>query len=332
VANPYASYYQLQKQEMSNTDFEHTTGSVYVRTGADLNSRSLATYNTLSGIATPADYKGIIAPMQAFWVRRETPGNIVMKQANRIHDGARSALKSASVGELDLLRLQLTNGRSNDEAVVAFRENGSLMLSRFDSEKRFDKEDQVTPYIYTMKEKQATVINMMPQVMSKQTVMLGLRIPDIDEEQLRLTVVGMETLNENVAVYLEDKATGAMIDLRSQSIYDFSAKAATINDRLVLHFNEAISTDIENPQADESVSVYAYQNGGELMVFENLLADRPNGKVRIELFSITGSKVVERTFNASGLHALPANLASGTYLVKVFAHENEPYVVKVVIR
>ncbi len=74
VANPYASYYQLRKQEMSNTDFEHTTGSVYVRTGADQNSRSLATYNTLSGIATPADYKGIIAPMQAFWVKRETQG------------------------------------------------------------------------------------------------------------------------------------------------------------------------------------------------------------------------------------------------------------------
>ncbi len=54
-----------------------------------------------------------------------------MKQANRVHDGARSALKSASVGELDLLRLQLTNGRANDEAVVAFRENGSFDVTSF---------------------------------------------------------------------------------------------------------------------------------------------------------------------------------------------------------
>jgi len=183
-----------------------------------------------------------------------------------------------------------------------------------------------------MKDEKAAVINVLPQEVMKQSIPLGIKLPDAGNEQVTLKVEGLDELNEYLTVYLEDKVTGTMVDLRSTSEYVFTAKASTINDRLVLHFDEPISTDIENPTGEEAVSVYAYQKDGMLMVFENILAGQSRGEIQIELYSITGSKVLEHTYQASGLHALPANLASGTYLVKVSTQDSEPHVVKVVIR
>jgi len=269
--------------------------------------------------------------MQSFWVKRETAGDVVMKQANRIHDGAKSALKSASVSDRDLLRLQLSNGLATDEAVVALRSVGSFNLTRYDSEQRFESNNSV-PYIYSVKGGKATVINVLPTEGLKQSIPLGMKLPASGAGEVTLTVNGLENLNSNLVVYLEDKVKGTMVDLRSTQGYTFTAEATTINDRLVLHFDKPISTDLETPNVEEEISVYAYQKDGELMVFENLLANLPHGEVNIELFSIAGTQVLKRSFKSSGLHALPANLASGTYLIRVSTKDRDPHVVKVVIR
>jgi len=331
VANPYPSYYQLPRQDMSGADFEHTTGSVYARTGSDKNNRSLATYNTLTGISTPSDFNGIVAPMQAFWVKRETAGVISMKQANRIHDEAKSALKSAAVGNRDLLRLQLTNNFATDEAVVALRSVGSFNLTRYDSEKRFESNNMV-PYIYSLKENKSMVINVLPKEVLKQSIPLGIRLPASGAGELTIAVNGLENMDSNLAIYLEDKVSGAMVDLRSTPVYTFTAEAATINDRLVLHFDEPISTDIDTPEGEEATSVYAYQKDGELMVFENLLIDQPKGDVQIEVISMSGARVLVKEYATSGLHVIPANLASGIYIVKVSIKGEKPHTVKVILR
>ena len=158
IANPYASYYQLPKEDTPGADFENTTGSVYIRTGSDPVSRVVVTYNTLNGIFTPETFNGVVAPMQSFWVKRASVGKVFMKQSNRIHDPAKSALKTSSLRQQpDLLRMKLSNSSLIGEAVLALRNNGQFDYSRNDSEQRFENNIQV-PYIYSIKQDQKVVI------------------------------------------------------------------------------------------------------------------------------------------------------------------------------
>ena len=83
---------------------------------------------------------------------------------------------------------------------------------------------------------------------------------------------------------------------------------------------------------EEATSVYAYQKDGELMVFENLLIDQHKDDVQIEVISMSGARVLVKEYATSGLHVIPANLASGIYIVKVSVKGEKPHTVKVVLR
>ncbi|MCU4177880.1 LamG-like jellyroll fold domain-containing protein, partial [Carboxylicivirga sp. N1Y90] len=170
IANPYPSYYQLTEENKDNinADFYHTTGSAYVRTGSTPESRSLATFNVLSGISTPSDFDGVIAPGQCFWVMKETAGDIHMKTSKRIHETA--SLKSGKI-EKDILRLELQNQYAVAEAVIAISDNGQEDISRLDSKIRMESGNKLS-YIYSLKSDANTVINVLPSSIIKYEVAL----------------------------------------------------------------------------------------------------------------------------------------------------------------
>ncbi len=206
-----------------------------------------------------------------------------------------------------------------------------LMLHRFDSEKRFDNKEAV-PYIYSVKDEQSAVINVLPIQVKGQRVPLGINIPAKGAGELRLNVSGLENFEPNLMVYLEDGVTGDKLDLRTTSEYTFTAQQGSVEDRFALYFDVSISTGIDTPVRNDGISIHAYYRDNQLMVFENLLEHTRAGKVSIELVSINGVSQLVNEYGASGWHTIPANLASGTYLVKISAKNSEPHVVKVVIR
>lgn len=315
VANPYPSYYQLPQQNRSGSDFEFTSGSVYVRSGSDANNRSLATYNTLVGISSPASFNGVIAPMQAFWVNKTGAGNVMMKQANRVHDSAKSALKSASRGEFNILRVHLKNKLAEDEAVIALRQIGSFDLTEYDSEQRFENSNAV-PYIYSIKGDQSSVINILPAEVKGHSVALGIQVPKNSAGELTLSVSGLNNLDSGLTVYLEDKVTGNQIDLRSTPDYAFTTDAGTVNDRLVIHFEQAISTDIETPDMlkDDNVRVYSQNSNVIVEVEKNLW--RTDAATMIRIYTISGEIVVEQDINSNRVK-IPLAASTAYYIVEV---------------
>jgi len=315
IANPYPSYYQLPQENRVGADFEHTSGSVYVRSGTDKYNRSLATYNTLIGVSSPADFNGVIAPMQAFWVKKTSDGNVRMKQSRRIHDASKTGLKSARRGEFNVLRFHLDNALATDEAVVALREMGSFDLTVFDSEQRFETNNAV-PYIYSVKSGQSSVINVLPTQVLGHTVQLGLRLPEKGAGKLRLKVSGFDSLDSGLAVYLEDMVTGDRIDLKTTPEYSFTAEAGLINDRLRIHFEQPISTGINasNLSSDKMVCIYSQHCNAIVEVDSGL--GRTDTNARIRIYTISGEIVLEHVMN-SNRAKIPLPAETAYYIVEV---------------
>lgn len=315
IANPYASYYQLPV-EYPSVDFANTTGSVYVPTGADAASRTFATYNTFSGIGTPSTFDGKIAPGQSFWVLRNQVGKIYMRASNRVHDkSANASLKSASLksAETNVLRMKLSNGVATDEAVLALKEGGVYEFGRYDSEKRFESGNKLS-YIYSVKENRNTVINVLPTDVSDYTVKLGVRT-QAGENVLAIT--GLQTIDEDLDVFLEDSYTGQRVDVRKQSSYTFTSEEMTNDDRFVLKMSRVAQVPVVEPQTQiaealSDVLISAY--GGKLIVKANNL-ELKDGLV-VKMYSASGEQVIVDTFMGNMKEYTLPN-TTGFYVVKV---------------
>ncbi|MBS2098127.1 T9SS type A sorting domain-containing protein [Carboxylicivirga linearis] len=323
IANPYPAYYQLPTQDLSGADFEHTTGSVYVRTGDDANSRSLATFNTLTGISTPVTFDGIIAPGQSFWVKKNTDGDVTMRSLNRIHDSNRSSLKSSKQKDADILRLTMQNEFASDEAVIAFKNNGLESKSRMDSEQRFESSNKIS-YIYSIKDEDNMVINVLPQDGVERSVKLGLKAMAGEH---RFTISNTSLLSMPYTITLEDKLIGTLTEMNDGVEYVFESVEGTFNDRFVLHFTE-VATNIDRPDSGESNQLQAdvwVKNGSEVTVTCNW----DEYEKTLYIYSVDGVLMLkEQMFGDTWSETL--NYKPGIYIVKI-TDSNNVYQEKVMI-
>ena len=315
IANPYQAYYQLPTQDLSGADFEHTTGSVYVRTGDDANSRSLATFNTLTGISTPVTFDGIIAPGQSFWVKKNTDGDVTMRSLNRIHDSNRSSLKSSKQKDADILRLTMQNEFANDEAVIAFKNNGLESKSRLDSEQRFESSNKIS-YIYSIKDEDNMVINVLPQDGVERSVKLGLKAMAGEH---RFAISNINLLSMPYTVTLEDKLLGTSTEMNNGVEYVFESAEGTFNDRFELHFTE-VATSVDQPDLGESNQLHAdvwVKNGSELTVTCNWDEYEKN----ILIYSVDGVLMLkEQMFGTTWSETF--DYKPGIYIVKITDSSN----------
>lgn len=322
IANPYTSYYQITTEEMNGLELINTTGDVYIRTGNSPENRSYATFNTVSGIGSPEGFDGIVAPSQSFWVKRGQAGDIHLKTANRLHDVASSALKSAKSSEKNLIRLKLND--NEDETVIAFRPGAVEYFSRTDSEKRFDGDDK--SYIYSLKDGKNIVINVLPSDNSKLAIPIGIKtLKGIH----KLSISGLSTFNIDYDLLLEDKATSELIDLRLMPEYSFKSNHQIDNSRFVLHLKAAVSTGIEsleiteNNNMEEEIKIHSNAN----VITINAKSVKNLKSVHVTIFSIKGEKIIDSHFNNNEIK-LPIQVTTGHFIVKVTVNKQDSHINK----
>lgn len=235
VGNPYPSYLNWQAVSTANPDVLST---VWYRTRTLGNAYVFDTYNATGNVSTSnGAYKvtNLIPPMQAFWVSATVPTTLNLTNAMRSHaDVATNHLKSADANR-SMLRLKISNGVSNDEALVYSDADASNSYDRFDSPKMFSDNASV-PEIYTMAGTEKLVINGLKAI--QQDVELPLYFKTATAGTFVLQLSEVQLADASLRVVLKDKLMNTVQDLGDGSLYTFQSGAAT-TDRFSLLFRTA---------------------------------------------------------------------------------------------
>ena len=325
LANPYSSYYQLPVESGANTDFEYTSGDVYVTVSTSNSDKVYHTFNTVSGIGSPAEFTGVISPGQAFYIKTNTPADagqlVYMRASNRLHDNSNSIqLKStAAPAEEDVLRVELANNENTDEAVIAFRDQGDMNFSRMDSEQRFQNSKTVS-YIYSVKGDINAVINILP-FEDEYIIPLGVKAVSGDHV---LRIKGLNNSFADKEVYLEDKELGELILMTPGKEHNFTVEDGEINNRFIIHIKEvqqistSIDDDIVEEESSEEQEVKVYiQNGNQLEITCDWNADNK----QVSVFSVNGEEVFKDRF-AGRTYNSTLSVTTGMYIIRVSGEQS----------
>ena len=112
---------------------------------------------------------------------------------------------------------------------------------------------------------------------------------------------------EAVTVQLEDRISGTFTTLSNGGEYSIAVGTkGTINNRFFLHLKSTVG--IDDPANQEASSIYSYGN--------QLYIQNP-GKATLEVYSMTGQRVMLSQINTTGLYQTTVSQPTGYYVVRL---------------
>jgi len=327
IANPYPSYLNVLGVLNANINLEKT---VWYRTQSAGTTPTyyFETVNTASGIGTndsgTGTVTGYIPPLQAFWVRTNANTTLTFDNTMRYHAGSvatdagsvPTTVMKAPSGKNSinsLLRLQVSNGINNDEAVVYFNENAANGFDDYDSPK-LSNNNVAIPEIYTLAGTEQLVINGMNSIPLNEEISLGF-VPGT-ATSFSLKATELTNFDADTQIVLKDYATGAIQDLTDGTPYIFypdnAVPAAT---RFTLIFKSAsVATGIPvSGNANIRISTNA----------NNQMAIQYNGNTKaensVEVYNAIGQKLASKQLSKS-VTILDTSFMPGVYIVVVIVN------------
>ncbi len=317
VANPFNAY--IDPRAIGAIDYGNIESTIWYRTLV-ANQYTFTTYNVAENISTntdPANPDNLIAPMQAFWVRATADGLFTIGKNARVQPSVSNPmLKSVGTKVSDVLYLQLHNDVTSDETAVACRLVGSTFYTSIDSDKRLMGRN--IPDIYTMKSRKPVTINIQPEEPDTAGIALGFSVTEAANKSLRLVARNINQFIPGMSVFLEDRTTGARIDLRANPEYAFTSDPMSNNSRFVLKFGKistGVDDDVVAEHKGERIRIFGQQGKAIVLVGSELLRQGP---ARINIYNLAGSLMdTQEVSETRSELALPA--APAIYLVEVEA-------------
>ncbi len=252
---------------------------------------------------------GFIAATQGFWVRTaDTTGSaasLTIPASQRTHNGA-SFFKSSGPVISNQLLLSVEGNDQTDKTVIGFYEEST---SGFDPE--YDGVYYKAPggalslYSVTYGEKYA--LNELPSAEEYPVVELGFEPEATGKYTLKADWI--ESISEDIPVYLEDKQDKVIRNLRVQPEYSFSATEADKSNRFNVWFTEPGITE----NLLSYIHIFSYDKTVYLEIPVNL-----NGEITI--YDITGKKILTRKA-VTGRNEIELQQSNGNYIVRVVANE-----------
>ncbi len=233
-----------------------------------------------------------------------------------VHPGGSNPNIRGDIHKDDVLYLELGNDKTSDQTAIACRLSGSTAYIAGDSEKRLST--GVVPNLYSLKSGKTTAINIQPETPDAEGVVLGYSIGTGGNNGLSIRALNIASFMAEMGVYLEDRTTGARIDLRANPEYAFTSDPMTNNSRFVLKF-EKISTGIDDDvvaeQKGERIRIYGQQDKTIVLVGSELLRQ---GNASVSIYNLAGSLMsTHQVSDTRSELTLPAT--PGIYLVEVEA-------------
>lgn len=239
-----------------------------------------------------------IAPMQAFFVRASTPGTFNFYNAARGHDSASVWLKSAKVNAMEQnVRLSVTSSEGRDEVKFGFGyeadEAGAVKLF---------SPVLTAPSLYMSWSGQGFTTRRLTDTTRNKYVPVN----------FKAGVTGSYTLDCKYdaltlgTIFLEDRLTGAVLDLSGGESYTFQASTSDAPERFVLHFGAITPVDME-------IHPNVWVSAGVVNVYlENMIGD-----YTMRVTDLNGRLVAYKKMSGSEQCSVSL-FGRGIYLVTVF--------------
>lgn len=239
---------------------------------------------------------GIIPALNGFMVEVNAAGTVTIPASSRTHNSA-PWLKASN----DQIKLVARNAESvnGQESVVRFNADAT---EDFDSQFDAHYLPGYAPIFYSYAGDVKYASNTLPAQTWDLAIPFGF-------EKNNGTNFAIE-LKENIAdanVFLTDLKTNTTQDMTTYPVYNFTSASGDDVNRFVLKFS---TVGIDNPMTNNS-GIYVYNN--------RLYIDNP-GKATIEIFNITGQKIMMEEVN-SGSNQYVTNIheSAGYYVVRVIS-------------
>jgi len=299
VCNPYPSAIDIELFGSATTNLET---SVWYRTNGNF-----ATYNWSShtGQGTPVSGQRYIPSMQAFWVRVAntfTTGGLQLANSHRAHNG-QAFYKTGA--ETNVFRITVSDGITNDEAVVGFYQDAQDVFENFDSEKMFITDEDI-PQLYSLTGDNAEVaINGQPELATNEERIVALGFSTNVAGTFTLNATNLADFDPSVSVYLEDVQQSVLQNLNQNASYTFTSGVVNTASRFKLHFGNMVTGISIEPK--NIVFIYASEN--------SIYVDIPE-EATVEIYSSLGEKISSE-HAVKGLNIITLNTVKGIYIVKI---------------
>ena len=248
-----------------------------------------------------------LAPGQGFFVEASDNSNLTLflNTANRSHQSTDTFKKEEPIANFEL-SMESDNAKSATKVFyVAGKTTG--FDNGYDSRIFGGATTYFTVYTELVGDQQGT----------------KLAIQTLDKDDTSIIPVGVianvgkeitfslesENLDEDVSIYLEDKLTGAFINISETTYQATITEEAQSVGRFYIH-NTSASLSTENLNAN-NISIYKSS-------FNEITINGVTTEATFKMFSVTGKEVMHTRFASHGKKEIPLpSLAKGVYIVQL---------------
>lgn len=308
VGNPYPSALDWGSQLEPNTGWSKKDiyGAIYYWDNtANGNKGNYAVYSPgANGISVNGGSRTIM-PDQGFFVKAKKTGNLAVTNAARIHPRSLSS-DGQNNTNATALRIVVRGSAYWDETVLNFNNDATNGFdSDFDAYKLAGSSD--APALFTrLDDGTQLAINSMP--VSSLTGAIPVGFSATKSGNFTFEVHGMNTIDSEMPVYLEDTYNNTFLNLRKDSVYTFDHLSVNDPMRFLLHFSSLASvTDNTNKKP------LIYTSGGLLNIE---LPDQAEN-TSIVVCDMVGREVAGINKAKQGRNQIALNVTTGYYIVKI---------------
>ncbi|SFE89864.1 beta-propeller fold lactonase family protein [Thermoflexibacter ruber] len=213
-----------------------------------------------------------------------------------------------------LIKLEVSQGKLKDETAIYFESGATESFDfRYDAERTQYNSGQI-PSLFTLsKDDKNLAINGLPSF--RDDYQIPLTIYTYTNGKYMFKLNDLRFFKNNVQVFIEDKLTGKVHNIRQEPEYEFDiAVAGFVKDRFVLRFTNKVTAD----NSLETLAVFPNPSSGEinLSIFTEY-----KGDIAIQLYDMTGkvrrTHSIEKNSNLYETRLDLQGLESGMYMIEV---------------
>ena len=241
---------------------------------------------------------GIVPPQQGFMVNVITDnssGSLTIPIASRVHN-SQNWYKSSGLPVIKLTAHNLS-AQTAQESVVIFNDQAGTGYEPAQDSRFFAG---YAPQFYSVDGAEHLSTNTLPELNSQTTVPFNFIKTAGSDYTIEASVID----NVPGEVYLTDLKLDRTQNLADNPVYTFTSSAGDNPARFVLSFSHVGIGE----KTQTNNGIYTYEN--------NLYLVNP-GKARLEVFSLTGQKLLTQEVNSTGLYKTTLNVSTAFYMVRL---------------